>query len=381
MRIRGGAWTTSGATCLPAGCGALTPSGWADSRHRGTLTTPRTEHAFYVEEKTKRSTWLHPYDDPEYIKSLPKDHPAHPDSEAAQRAREQAAQEEALAKKMQMDREASKKGGKPAEKEEVWGPMGPGASVGGPAKGKAKNTEPDPDRNWFQRKKDQMIGTKEERVQHAEQKRKAKEEQRKREEVSFAPESCRDLQLIKLRKRTASISREGRSCCRSSSTTRTSVSAALASSREVRLNVDREALCCGPIWLFSSDRSLFPSRWPVLAYWLWYVRLRVSRPELILARLWRRLRSSLRWLWRLWRLRRLRNGRDGWYGHDGRYGRDGTRSWWWAAGRHADRRCYGWVLESRFYAELTIAGGGFGGGGFGGGGFDGGGGFGGGGGC
>lgn len=40
------------------------------------------------------------------------------------------------------------------------------------------------DRNWFQRKKDNLVGTKEERAQAKELKQKQKEQQRKRIEVS-----------------------------------------------------------------------------------------------------------------------------------------------------------------------------------------------------
>lgn len=48
----------------------------------------RTNHPFYADTKTGRTTWNHPYDDPTYIASLPDTHPANPNSAEAREARE-----------------------------------------------------------------------------------------------------------------------------------------------------------------------------------------------------------------------------------------------------------------------------------------------------
>lgn len=47
----------------------------------------RTQHAFYAEEKTGRTIWQHPYDDPDFLRSLPDTHPANPNSAEAKAAR------------------------------------------------------------------------------------------------------------------------------------------------------------------------------------------------------------------------------------------------------------------------------------------------------
>ena len=100
----------------------------------------------------------HPYDDPEYLKTLPVDHPAHPESKEAQEARKLAENETvALRKRQQAHTE------------------------------RQSQPKEDNDRNWFQKKKDQAIGTKEERRQAKEEKHRAKEEQRRRIRVSPIP--------------------------------------------------------------------------------------------------------------------------------------------------------------------------------------------------
>ncbi len=96
---------------------------------------PRQHHHFYVEEKTKRSIWIHPYDDPVFLESLPDTHPANPNSAEARAAR-------AHAEEMKKQHEEAIKS---TEGEE------------GPGKGKAVH------RNFAQRMKDKAIGTKEER--------------------------------------------------------------------------------------------------------------------------------------------------------------------------------------------------------------------------
>ncbi|WVR09412.1 hypothetical protein IAU60_006479 [Kwoniella sp. DSM 27419] len=120
----------------------------------------KSQHAFYVDEKTKRSTWLHPYDDPEFLRSLPDTHPAHPDSREARQIRKQSNDEYA------MEQQRKAKSAKGAEKKDE--------SHG------AAHHDKDHERNWFQRKKDQVIGTKEERAKAKADKARAREEQRKK---------------------------------------------------------------------------------------------------------------------------------------------------------------------------------------------------------
>lgn len=97
--------------------------------------------------------YSHPYDDPEYLKTLPEDHPAHPQSKEAQEARRMADAETLALRQRQQERSE-------------------------------RRTQPqshdDSDRNWFQKKKDKLIGTKEEREKAREEKRRAKEEQKRR---------------------------------------------------------------------------------------------------------------------------------------------------------------------------------------------------------
>jgi len=122
---------------------------------------PKTEHAFYVDEKdpNHRAIWVHPYDDPTFLQSLPDTHPANPSSEQAQQVRQQAEEEERY-KREHEARKASKTAG-----------TGTAAAA------------QDNDRNWIQRKKDQLIGTKEERTKAKEARRKQKEEERRRMRV------------------------------------------------------------------------------------------------------------------------------------------------------------------------------------------------------
>ena len=92
----------------------------------------KQQHHFYVDTATKRSIWVHPYDDPEFLRSLPDTHPANPNSKEARAVREHAQAEEAMRKQ-----------------------RGSGGGGAGPAGSGGEK------RNWFQRKKDDIIGTKE----------------------------------------------------------------------------------------------------------------------------------------------------------------------------------------------------------------------------
>ncbi|WVO14535.1 hypothetical protein L204_102170 [Cryptococcus depauperatus] len=114
---------------------------------------PKTQHHFYVDEATKRSIWIHPYDDPEYLRTLPKSHPAHPDFHEVEAMRE------------------------PLEDEQR---RHMAASVGNNSAGEAASAHGYPHQTWLQRTKDRVIGTKEERQQAKAEKKKRKEELRKK---------------------------------------------------------------------------------------------------------------------------------------------------------------------------------------------------------
>lgn len=69
--------------------------------------TIRTMHHFYVDKKTKRAIWIHPYDDPEFLQSLPDSHPANPNSEQA-RAVRKASEDEMTRAKAKKEQQAAK---------------------------------------------------------------------------------------------------------------------------------------------------------------------------------------------------------------------------------------------------------------------------------
>ncbi|WVW85398.1 hypothetical protein I302_107436 [Kwoniella bestiolae CBS 10118] len=135
---------------------------------------PKQQHAFYVDEKTKRSSWLHPYDDPEFLRTLPKTHPAHPESKEGQAVRKRSEDEKMLQDKIKSTK--STKDGR--EREQI------------------KNVVGGEERNWFQKKKDKLIGTKEERAKAKEEKRNAKEEQRRKMIEAQAAYQRRRQELI-----------------------------------------------------------------------------------------------------------------------------------------------------------------------------------------
>jgi hypothetical protein len=101
----------------------------------------------------------HPYDDPEYLHSLPDTHPANPNSKQAQEVRELASRE-----KEQIEARQKAKSGTTAKD--------------------SHDTEGE-HRNWIQRKKDQLIGTKEERAKAKAEKKRLKEQRRRQERVCF----------------------------------------------------------------------------------------------------------------------------------------------------------------------------------------------------
>lgn len=128
------------------------------SPHSRRWLTTRQEHHFYVDTKTKRSIWVHPYDDPEYLESLPDTHPAHPNSKEAQAIRQHAEAERVMMKQK--------------------------SEQGAPGNQQTKGKAVTGNRNWFQRQKDDLIGTKEERAKAKEDKRKKREEEEKAYVVS-----------------------------------------------------------------------------------------------------------------------------------------------------------------------------------------------------
>ncbi|GHJ85807.1 hypothetical protein NliqN6_2209 [Naganishia liquefaciens] len=133
------------------------PEGWVRCFDK------KSNHQFYVDTKTERSTWLHPYDDPEYLNSLPDTHPANPNSEQARQAR---AQHEALTKAAQQKKAGSSSGGR----QDVHA-----AAQSAMSGGKSQGNQTAEERSFGGKLKDKILGsTKEER-------RKAKAEQRERD--------------------------------------------------------------------------------------------------------------------------------------------------------------------------------------------------------
>ena len=128
----------------------------------------RTEHHFYVDESTKRSTWIHPYDDPEFLRSLPDTHPANPNSAQAQAMHKRAEEEAAMDRKMQDDQDGSRSAD--AGSQETAGSDG-------------SHLSGHEHRNWIQRQKDKLVGTPEERAKAKAEKRRVQEERRKQMQV------------------------------------------------------------------------------------------------------------------------------------------------------------------------------------------------------
>lgn len=136
-----------------------------------------TNHHFYVDTKTERSTWLHPYDDPVYIQSLPDTHPANPNSEAARAARARHEEITRAAQQKQAARPSSSSAGSSSNRTSggrqdvhaaAQAAMGNGHSQAAPA-----------ERSIGGKLKDKLLGsTKEER-------RRAKERQKEEDRVRF----------------------------------------------------------------------------------------------------------------------------------------------------------------------------------------------------
>ncbi len=118
-------------------------------------------HHFYVDEATKRSSWIHPYDDAEFLQTLPNTHPANPNSAQAKAVQKHAEDEARLRQKMDNDKNGA------------TGHMSPSARSG------AEH------RNWLQRKADQVIGTPQERAKAKEERHRIRAEQEKKQRVSW----------------------------------------------------------------------------------------------------------------------------------------------------------------------------------------------------
>jgi len=138
----------------------------------------RTKHHFYVEEKTERAIWVHPYDDPDYIKSLPDTHPANPESQAARERREEIERAEERAKRVQA------RGGNMSDTD--TDEEGPGMSSRAAMMQKSEQE----DRSWLQRQKDKLSDHKEKRAQRKAEERRQRIEQEKQIRVSFSLASC-----------------------------------------------------------------------------------------------------------------------------------------------------------------------------------------------
>lgn len=139
-----------------------------------------TKHHFYVDTKTERSTWLHPYDDPEYLQSLPDTHPANPNSEAARIARAKHEELTKAAQQKQAARTSSSSGGASSSRTSGGRQDVHAAAHAAMAGGQSKAEE----RSVGGKLKDKLLGsTKEER-------RRAKEQQKEQERVRFAVAVC-----------------------------------------------------------------------------------------------------------------------------------------------------------------------------------------------
>ncbi|ORX38307.1 hypothetical protein BD324DRAFT_620384 [Kockovaella imperatae] len=158
------------------------PAGWVRCYD------PSSEHVFYVEESTRRSIWVHPYDDPAFLASLPDDDPTNPNGSAARQAREQAEQERRTEERLRAKaREADGPvySSQPAPAPSPPPPpslnrmgssgFGPASSTSsfGPAGFGAPNQPQHGHKSWLQKKKDKLSVSKDERQRMKEQQKEA----------------------------------------------------------------------------------------------------------------------------------------------------------------------------------------------------------------
>lgn len=139
----------------------------------------RNKHSFYVEEKTERAIWTHPYDDPDYLRTLPDTHPANPNSQAAQERREQIRK----ASEPQPQRQGQGQAGDNGESDlsaTDEDESGPGMS----SRAAMRNDADANDKGWFQRQKDKISDKRERRAQRKAAERKQRAEQEAEMRVS-----------------------------------------------------------------------------------------------------------------------------------------------------------------------------------------------------
>ena len=164
---------TRGGNCQRAGFDALIQSKPCACPRRlaWLIDYDRTEHHFYVEEATKRASWVHPYDDPIFLQSLPESHPANPNSEQAKAMRQRADEERKVMEKARTE-------AKRDSSEQNLSPTSAAKRAAG-----SGVVSSDESRNWFQKQKDKLIGTKEERQKAKEERHRIQAEERKRARV------------------------------------------------------------------------------------------------------------------------------------------------------------------------------------------------------
>lgn len=136
-----------------------------------------SNHHFYVDTKTERTTWLHPYDDPVYLQSLPDTHPANPNSEAARAARVKHEELSKAAQQKQAARSSSSSAGPSSSRTSGGRQDVHAAAQAAMAGGQPHAAE----RSAGGKLKDKLLGsTKEER-------RRAKEMQKEQDRVRIPP--------------------------------------------------------------------------------------------------------------------------------------------------------------------------------------------------
>jgi hypothetical protein len=140
--------------------------------------TYRNKHWFYVEEATERSIWVHPYDDPDYLSSLPDSHPANPESAAARERREELEKVSAQAARRHNREQVGGSDVSGTDTDEE----GPGMS----SRAAMMHDSDQNDKSWFQRQKDKLADKKERRAKRKVEERKQRAEQEKQIRVCFS---------------------------------------------------------------------------------------------------------------------------------------------------------------------------------------------------
>lgn len=138
-----------------------------------------------MEEKTERAIWTHPYDDPEYLQSLPDSHPANPNSEAGRERQEQI-------------RKASLP--PPAKQGQGQGESDLSATdedeAGMSSRAAMRNEADSQDKGWFQRQKDKLADKRERRAKRKAEERKQRAEQQRQIRVGAFFELVFDVSVL-----------------------------------------------------------------------------------------------------------------------------------------------------------------------------------------